>query len=175
MNKYEKAVAVLNELPAKQDRIISEAFDEFIRTIRDLEVELEDVKAQLVRKRSPSEWCQQKRESGNGRCEGCSVCYAEVLIRAETAEFKIKRSQSECRLKIQEHDCCYGDTPSQIHCPIDRPCTSHALESARHQLAHAIAAREEALDSNDKLRETLRRYEVQDKDVNVPPEGGGLT
>jgi len=43
----------------------------------------------------------------------------------------LRRSWSEnvrLRAELESHDCAYGDTPGLIHCPIDKPCTTHKLE-----------------------------------------------
>ena len=41
---------------------------------------------------------------------------------------------SALRTQLQSHDCTYGDTPGLIHCPLDKPCTTHQLESAKAAL-----------------------------------------
>lgn len=50
-----------------------------------------------------------------------------VLAAAEKKD-EAQRQQHLMQIALQSHDCTYGDTPGLIHCPVDKPCTTHRAE-----------------------------------------------
>lgn len=95
----------------------------------------------------------------------------EALFDARDAFEAMERERDELRLKcatlralIQHHDCTYGDTPGLIHCPIDKPCTTHRYEM-RDEVALGWAANAEELAAEciDLRAEVARLKELHEK------------
>lgn len=105
---------------------------------RALQEQLAAAKAELVAQKNATEMHASLRAEtlkANASLRA-QLAATEADHQSEVDALRIERRLSDAehraelaalRLALQAHDCCYGDTPGLVHCPLAAPCTTHRL------------------------------------------------